>query len=283
LLSVPLLVVAQYLPTWYSREILPEFRFGDLAGQLLILNFSGVSYSGAWWSLQVELLFYVLAPLAVYALNRRVAWPAILAAAVCVGSVSLAAGTIKDAEPFHRPLLGTGLFFLLYSPCFFLGTVLARFDLGGRRGGNLLLVSGLIGILAAPMVSWVPFSIPYGLFYAGLLTLSLQRGHFLERFLTHPLLVWLGERSYSLFLVHFTSFYATNYVLSHLCADRSVAYGLATRLIGLPLALLAAMVVFHFVERPFARGLVTAESFWPFRFVHRTPSAIAPAVKVTSC
>jgi hypothetical protein len=59
----------------------------------------------------------------------------------------------------------------------------------------------------------------------------------------------------------------TNYVVSFFVGWRTFAYGLATRLIGLPLALLMAMLLFHFVERRFARGLVSAEHFWPTSYL----------------
>ena len=86
-------------------------------------------------------------------------------------------------------------------------------------------------------------------------------------------------------MIHFTVFYATNYCVSHFCAGRGLAYALATRLIGIPLSFLAAMLVFQFVERPFARGLLTGDYFWPLRFVsrHTAPLAVRAEPKAFSC
>lgn len=284
LLAVPLLLVAGWMPTWYSRQLVPAFQFSDLVLQAGIVSFTSTAYSGAWWSLQVEVLFYLLVPLLVYAMRRpRVGWLPIVAAAAGALTLSLAGFRYFAHHPAPGPLLRTLMFFAVYSPCFLMGTILAKFDLG-PRGGLALLGTGLVAVLLMPLGWGGPYPAAYSLVYGGVLTLALQPASKLERTLSHPLLVWLGERTYSLFLIHCTVFYATNYVVSLFCADRTLAYGLATRLIGIPLSFLAAMTVFHFVERPFARGLVTSEYFWPFRFVsrHTAPTAVAQP-KALSC
>ena len=78
-------------------------------------------------------------------------------------------------------------------------------------------------------------------------------------------MIWLGERSYSLFLIHFSVFYLVDNLSAHLSTHRGMAYGLLSRGIGVPLAFLAAMTLFYFVERRQARGLVTANMFWPWQ------------------
>ena len=47
--------------------------------------------------------------------------------------------------------------------------------------------------------------------------------------------------------------------------DRNAYYGLMTRGIGVPLALFAAMLLFYFMERKQARGLLTGTMFWPWQ------------------
>jgi len=42
-----------------------------------------------------------------------------------------------------------------------------------------------------------------------------------------------------------------------------MTYFVLSRAFGLPLALFSAMLLFHFVERRFARNLLTANEFWP--------------------
>lgn len=276
LLALPVLLAAPLAPTWYSREILPAFHVADLVLQTPIFSLTPTAYNGAWWSLQVEMVFYLLVPAAVYVFRRpRIGWLPLAVAVAFAWGLSVAAFLQFRRLEFPPPPLRTLQFFVLYSPCFLMGCVVARFDLG-RRGGWLLLGAGLLAVLLMPFGWNGPFPIGYSLVYAGVLTLALQPGHVLARTLSHPLLVWLGERSYSLFLVHCTVFYTVNYAVSLLVAERNLTYGLLTRAIGIPLAFLAAMLLFHFVERPFARGLVTAEHFWPFRFMSRrtAPQAV---------
>jgi peptidoglycan/LPS O-acetylase OafA/YrhL len=277
LASVPLLLIAGAQPTWYSRQCVPAFHFSDLVLQAGIVSFTSTVYNGAWWSLQVEVMFYLLVPLLVYVMRRpRIGWAPLVAAAVVALILSVWGFRCLTENPMPGPVTRTLLFLAVYSPCFLMGTVIARFDFE-RRGGLALLATGIAAVMLMPFVGGGPYPAAYSLVYGGILTLALQPQSMLERGLSHPLLVWLGERSYSLFLIHCAVFYATNYGVSLFCADRSLAYGLATRLIGIPLSFLAAMVLFHFVERPFARGLVTADHFWPFRFVsrHTAPGAVA--------
>ena len=85
----------------------------------------------------------------------------------------------------------------------------------------------------------------------------------MARLLSRPLATWIGERSYSLVLIHVTAFHMTGWLVAFVTPHRGLAYAILTRAIGLPLALVLAMLLFHFVERRFARGLVTADRFWP--------------------
>ena len=78
-----------------------------------------------------------------------------------------------------------------------------------------------------------------------------------------PLVTWLGERSCSLFLVHVTAFHLADWLVAFVTPHRSLVYALLTRANGLPLALGLGMLLFHAVERRFARGLITADLFWP--------------------
>ena len=78
-------------------------------------------------------------------------------------------------------------------------------------------------------------------------------------------MLWLGERSYSLFLVHFSVFYLVDNMIARFTPGRNAIYAVLTRGVGIPLGLFAAMLLFHFVERRQAHGLVTGEYFWPWQ------------------
>lgn len=259
--SVPLLLVSERFPTWYGREMLPPFRWGDFLRQVPLLWPTDLLYNLAWWTLQIEAWFYVIAPLVVLAWGRRPfrAGTALLAGTACV-AVSAAAGAalprgFAETIPFVFDVLR-------FTSCFFMGIVLAKADLPPRVA-VLLVAAGIAWVLAAAVRPGLAFPVGFGLLYGGIVSLALDPDGRLARPLSRPLLVWLGERSYSLFLIHVTVFHAVNYLVSRFVPGRTLAYALWTRGLGLPLALLAAMVLFEVVERRFARGLVTADSFWP--------------------
>jgi peptidoglycan/LPS O-acetylase OafA/YrhL len=270
-ISVPLLVVAERFPTWYSAEILPPFRWPDFLRQIPLVWPTDVFYNVAWWTLQIEALFYLAAPLVVLAWSGR---PFRVGTALAVGAVCLVISLIDPAVWLPRLAEAAPLVFktLRFSFCFFMGVVIAKTDLSPRVAW-LLVAAGAVWVLLAPVVPRIGFPVGFGLLYGGILALALRPDTRLARWLSQPLLVWLGERSYSMFLVHFTVFYLTNYVVSLFVPGRNAVYGVLTRGIGLPLAMLAAMVLFHVVERRFARGLVTADCFWPTTFLRRAAGA----------
>lgn len=260
-LSVPLLLIAERLPTWYSSEILPTFRWPDLLRQMPLVWPTNVFYNAAWWTLQIEAVFYIVAPLVVLAWAGR---PFRVGTALVAGALCLMVALVNP-EIYPTWLVeALPLVFkaLRFTVCFFMGIVIAKTDLPPWFAW-LLVAAGTAWVLLAPMVEGIGFATGFGLLYGGILALVMRPESSLSRWLSTPLLVWLGERSYSIFLIHFNVFYLTNYVVSLFVPGRNAAYGVLTRGVGLPLALLAAMVLFHVVERRFARGLVTAGSFWP--------------------
>ncbi len=215
LAGLSLFVVSNW-PTWFTlRAALPTFRLQDWLAQLGIVYF-GSHYSGAWWSLNVEVIFYLLMPLLIPLFRRvpdlRSAFT-VLAASMALPAAAwlLAPFFARSAVPETFPQLA------LYAPCFVAGLLLSRFDF--------------------PRSSRV-----------------FSRWH----------LVWLGERSYSLFLTHVPVIVLV-YQLTAMVLPRGLEYLIVTRLIAVPLCLLSAMLVFTYVERRFARGLTTAGYFWPWR------------------
>ena len=75
--------------------------------------------------------------------------------------------------------------------------------------------------------------------------------------------MFLGERSYSLFLTHYSVIEITCWLTSMTVGGKGAAYFIATRLIAVSLSMLTAMALFRYVERYFATGLVTGDDFWP--------------------
>jgi peptidoglycan/LPS O-acetylase OafA/YrhL len=267
-----------YYPTWFTEGLSQaKFSLGSWARQVGIISFGWNSYNVAWWSLSIEVLFYLLVPLVIPLFSRRFVSKFIMAI-VLVGSLFLGLVVLRTIDDNHPVVYDTFQRFAVYSACFLLGMAIAKFDWSPRTGA-ILVVVGLIWLLSAIGAMWrqlptltatspfprdvINYHAGYGLLYAGLVMVSFRRDSRLYRFLSSDLMVWLGERSYSIFLIHFTVFVAVNYLVSFIVFERDWSYLFLTRAIGLPGALLAAMVMFQTVERRFARGLVTADKFWP--------------------
>jgi peptidoglycan/LPS O-acetylase OafA/YrhL len=88
----------------------------------------------------------------------------------------------------------------------------------------------------------------------------------------------LGERSYSLFLVHCSVIVLVYQLSTVFISGSGAVFTALTRIVAAPLSLFVAMLLFHFVERQFAQGLKTANSFWPIdpTVARRGTIAIAP-------
>lgn len=263
-------------PTWYNEKgMRASFSWLETLKEAAIINFDGKYYNLAWWSLQIEILFYILAPLVVFVfprqekINNRVLVFTIFFTLVTVLLLQLfCTYYVASFYSINYNVSAIGKF-IEYPVCFLLGVFLATKDFSLRHA-LLFIVSGFIFIAGGIMLiktSLLYFSVihsGFGLVYAGIITLAFNRQS-LKKFLSKPGMIWLGERSYSLFLIHFSVFYLTDNVVSHFTSGRSAWYGILTRGIGIPAALFAAMVLFYFVERRQARGLLTGKLFWPWQ------------------
>jgi len=276
-LGSAVILIASLHPTWYSKQVLPAFSVSGVARQVAIVNFGWPIYNLAWWSLTPELLFYLVAPLVVALLAvRGMRQPMLLG---LIGAASILSALLwneKTSMPgVQSGFVHVGLQFLAYLPCFMVGATLAKFDIDSR-GARALLGVGIAYLILALYLPRLNVHAAFGLIYGAIVCSAMRRGGILNAILTAPTSVWLGERSYSLFLVHFSILYFCDYFASLVLHHRGVAYAISTRLFGFILSVLVAMTIFSLVERRFARGLTTAEAFWPWQ-VLRT-RATAPAM-----
>jgi len=250
-----------YHPSEWTRTAnLTSFSFGSWLAQLGIVYFGQQSFNWTWWSLTVEILFYALVPLIIAALlmfrpTLRSIVPVWLVALV----LAVLAQQIMPEDPgnawaFYR--------FATYVSCFAAGVVIAVGDI--PRTWALCLTSlGVVYILVACRWPSAGSHAAWGMFYFGLVAWALQPGSVLAGWLGRWPLLWLGERSYSLFLVHFSIINLVSQVVSYVLPPKGLSYFVVTRLVELPLSLFAAMLIFSFVERRFARNLASANAFWP--------------------
>jgi peptidoglycan/LPS O-acetylase OafA/YrhL len=285
-------------PTWYNvNGLTAKFSWTETFKELFIVSFNANYYNLAWWSLQIEILFYVVAPFIVLifpARDKITTRRIVVSIIITLCAIFLAQNLLTEycyhlySYTYQVPAFGK---FIEYPLCFLLGVYLAARDFTLKQGlnflfsGIILLVSALFLFRYAPSFlagnffgyevvqlgvkqpAWIYLSFMhsgYALIYAGVIILAFNKISF-KQFLSKPIMIWLGERSYSLFLIHFSVFYLTDNIISHFTTDRSPLYGVLTRGIGIPLGLFAAMLLFHFVERRQARGLLTGNIFWPWQ------------------
>jgi len=216
--------------------------------------------NGVWWTLPVELSFYLVLPAVVW-LVRRIGLPAVLA-------LSLAAAVLwrlwviahyGDAGYAGRPWVVTALPGSLAA--FVLGLALNRAPrvLGPRGSVAALAVAGiaylaltewLVDNLATYWVGDWMFVVWDPAMYLVLATALyvVIHGNAFARALSRPTLVWLGEISFGLYLWHFPVLQ----VLDRLYGETwdTPAESLLALAVCLTLTIALAALSFHAIERP---------------------------------
>jgi peptidoglycan/LPS O-acetylase OafA/YrhL len=244
-------------PTWWPSAM-PAFSLGGWFSQIFIAYAGHSAYNFAWWTLTIEVGFYVLAPLLVLLLAKR---SAVAMWAVFAGSIgaSLVAGEFALAGESSLSVAR----FLSFASCFAGGLVLARQDVGASMRA-LLAGLGACIVGAAAFDPRANSHVGYGLLYMAVVSQAMSAGS-LSRWLTRPVMIWLGERSYSLFLTHYSVIALACWATSFEVAGKSAAFFIISRALAVVGSLVAACVLFELVESRFAHGLVTAGMWWPGR------------------
>lgn len=256
-------------PNWYNAKVYHMvFFWPEIIREAKIIDFFGAYYNLAWWSLGIEMLFYFVVPIIIRVFpdrekltNTRVL--TILAATLAISIVTqLAVAKWFPNIYSTRHLIPNSYQAISYPVCFLLGILLAARDFGAREA-KLMMAAGIVLVLCSGF--YLPLGNPgYGLVYAGTISLLFNKGNWRAK-LSRPVMIWIGERSYSIFLVHFSVFYLADSLVANFTQYGSWRYGLYSRGIGLPAALFVAMLLFTFVERYQARGLITDRQFWPWQ------------------
>lgn len=186
----------------------PEaFLWGDVPSHLLLLHAWGINDTASWngpaWSISAEWFAYLLFPLlapALAGMSRRVAGAGMVLALGGMALLFHGQGWGLAAAWNGAPALAriSGEFLagaLAYRAFLHDGGVLFA-----RRWGNALAAVGLLVVLAGPVVGLPDFPLLAAML---LLLVGLYYGRgTVARFFSLPLLVWLGELSYSLYIVH---------------------------------------------------------------------------------
>lgn len=264
-------------PTWYNeRGLRMQFTWLEFFKEALVINFDGNYFNLAWWSLNVEIVFYVLAPFIIMTfpradkINSRKFWVVTLSTLI-IATLLQFYFTYKMPQYYSFRSLSNNVFLFLNFPlCFLIGAFLAIKDFTIKDAYTFIIV-GMILILFSetklPYLNrrFLPLaSSGYAILSAGLITFGFRVKSFRD-FWSKPILVWIGERSYSLYLTHFSVYYLTDNLVSRLVPERNIYYGILTRGLGIPFSFLIAILLFHFVEKRYTRGLVTDKAFWPWQ------------------
>lgn len=277
-------------PTWYNEHGLRmQFTWMETLKEAAIISFDGRFYNLSWWSLQIEMAFYLMAPLIVFIFptaerinNRRIVLTIFFTLAATLLLQLLLDAYIPSIYSTTHYVFSIGKS-IEYPICFLLGIFVAIKDLTLKHARAFLIcgVVCIVGGLLLVSKSLIFFSIlhtGYGFLYAGVIVMGF---HFksLRNVLSTPFMIWLGERSYSLFSTFLSVFYLTDNLVSHFVSGRNAYYGLLTRGLGIPFAVFIAMLLFHFVERKQAHGLITGDIFWPWQLYKLKQNNVELAAK----
>ena len=215
------------------------------------------------WSLSVEEQFYLLWPVILVVLLRRVRQRHRVLALVGLGVLTSAAWRVqvwRSAESWERPYAGLDT----RADALLMGSGLALIATAGllptSRSAKRTL--GVAAAVATSILGWFAVTAPItaASMYLGGFTLvavaaAVVIAHLLvgppqsiERVLTSPGLVWVGRLSYSLYLWHIPIAAGI-----YLGVDRGAVPELAAIPAKIGLSLLAATLSFFLVERPFLR------------------------------
>lgn len=220
------------------------------------------------WTMSAESFYYLLFPWLARWKRPDTAGPILLRLAA-IWAVGLVPGTLYIllspdgiAHP-DRFSNGTWLQALKFTPLphlasFVFGVTLAGLDEIIPRAGMLRFVLGIAGFGAIFFLLWLGSDIPYALIHDGLLMpmfgcviLGLSGVNPLARLLGVPPLVFVGEASYCLYLLHFNfwNLIHDTHVLNalHLARfDPWISYAILVAL---------ALLALHFIEKPAQKRL----------------------------
>jgi len=183
--------------------LLTHMAVGDMTASSVVRHLALIEGQGELWAISTEFQFYVVLPLLALA-PRRVA----LAACAAMLAAALAYGVTSPDAVFSN-----GLLLLPKAAPFALAAMFAiwrpvcRFGLASGLLGLALLMACTVAyrhlyVAAAPPTWITPWlGVAIGIAVCALILAAIQPGAF-QRLLSARWLVWIGEISFSLYLLH---------------------------------------------------------------------------------
>ena len=219
------------------------------------------AFNGPLWSLAVEWQFYLAFPLAVWLVYRG-GWRGV--ALICLLTLSYRLLINSDRLAASTWPIDAVHLFPSHWLEFALGMLIAihlRHSRAGRIGRwrEAADVAGVVWIyiLVSYLLYGPALRYPYpvkdllnSVVWAPIVFLACVDDTITRRLFSHPVLIWLGVRSYSIYLLHLPIIFGLGHTVAsmHLGEPESL---LAMTGLGVPLVLASAAVFFELFERPF--------------------------------
>jgi peptidoglycan/LPS O-acetylase OafA/YrhL len=194
-----------YAP-WLLADAMPAFSYATFTQNfaMAVKDTFGANWIGVSWSLAIEEQFYLILALMLLALPRRVSLflIAALIGAAPIARSFISGGAAAHVLPFCRSepiLVGVLLAFLVRDPIWENRKSLLPILATGVLVGGLVYFATALTLHA----KWSLLYDPLALFYGSVVLLSLRfAGTAGTSLLRSPLLSWLGNRSFGIFLMH---------------------------------------------------------------------------------
>lgn len=226
------------------------FQYANVRfAQNFMVREMGASF--VYWSLSLEEQFYLLFPLLILLFRRQLGW-ALLAVAL-----------IQICMPRNHPYLmmfrtdalALGILLALWSHKTSWKSVLPVF-LALGRWGSLLFALACVGVMAllSSRLELTRYAIGIIAILSALLVLmaSYDRDLLLPNSWLKTLLVWIGERSYAIYLIHVPVFFATRELFYRVYPEQiaSVQLTFAYLICAAVMLIVLAQLNFRLVEMP---------------------------------
>jgi peptidoglycan/LPS O-acetylase OafA/YrhL len=227
---------------------------------------------GPTWTLEIEVEFYLLAPLLAQVFKLAV-WPRRLTLIAAICGAPLLAQVVPRGESM---VLG-------FIHFFFTGFLLADIHSTGTGAGrlparlyDLVGIACLLELASAPETPVLNSFLPWLL---GGVFISALRGVWFTWVLRRPLISVLGGMCYSLYLLHNPLFSFIGHRIIHQGMPLPQAY-LILGVVGLPIALVAWIAYYILIERPCMNPNWPKIAFQYFsKMIGTAPKTVRPLTK----